>query len=210
MKIAIMSDSHGALDRLEQAFTNIQKAGIKNVLHAGDFLEEGVVEIFAGFPDLNFFIAIGNNDVNQERLAELQKLPNVKIDEVVFAEFGKYKIAISHYDGVAEEKSRDSMTSCEERADEGINPAVDEAPKFLRGISALTPALSPGEREQKEVDIFIHGHTHRPALVRRGKSVMLNPGALCDDGYYLVLDLETMKGRRVFFSREITRDRFDF
>ena len=173
MKIAIMSDSHGALDRLEQAFTNIQKAGIKNVLHAGDFLEEGVVEIFAGFPELNFFIAIGNNDVNQERLEKLKKLHNVKINEVVFAKFGKYKIAISHYDGVAEAKSRE--------------------------ILALTPALSPREREQKEVDIFIHGHTHRPALVRRGKSVMLNPGALCDDGYYLVLDLETMKGRRIFF-----------
>ena len=176
MKIAIMSDSHGALDRLEQSFANIQKAGIKNVLHAGDFLEEGVVEIFAGFPDLNFFIAIGNNDVNQERLAELQKLPNVKIDEVVFAEFGKYKIAISHYDGVAEGKYQ-------------------------------PPNLPPCGRKKgkrENIDIFIHGHTHRPALVRRGKSVMLNPGALCDDGYYLVLDLETMKGRRVFFSREIT------
>ena len=160
MKIAIMSDSHGMIDRVEQSFANIQKAGIKNVLHAGDFLEEGVVEIFAGFPALNFFIAIGNNDVSTERLEKLKKLPNVKIAEVVFVKFGKYEIAISHYDGIAESKSRE--------------------------ISHF-------------VDIFIHGHTHRPAVVRRGKSTMLNPGALCEDGRYVVLDLETMKGKRVLF-----------
>ena len=158
-----MSDSHGALDRLEQAFSNIQKAGIKNILHAGDFLEEGVVEIFAGFPELNFFIARGNNDVNEERLVKLKKLPNVKIAEVVFAKFWKYNIAISHYDGVAEKKSR--------------------------------------EISQK-VDIFVHGHTHRPAVVRRGESIMLNPGALCDDGFYLVLDLKNLRGKRVLFSKE--------
>jgi len=161
MKIAIMSDSHGMIDRVEQSFANIKKAGIKNVLHAGDFLEEGVVEIFAGFPELNFFIAIGNNDVNEERLAELKKLSNLKIEEVVFCKFGKYEIAISHYDGIAESKSR--------------------------------------EISQK-VDIFIHGHTHRPQVVRRGKSTMLNPGALCEDGRYVVLDLETMKGKKRFFS----------
>ena len=161
MKIAIMSDSHGSLDRLEQSFANIKKAGIKSVLHAGDFLEEGVVEIFAEFPELQFFIAIGNNDINEERLGNLKKLPNVKIDETVFCKFGKHKIAISHYDGIAESKSR--------------------------------------EISQK-VDIFIHGHTHRPAVVRREKSIMLNPGALCEDGRYVVLNLETMKGIQRFFN----------
>ena len=161
MKIAIMSDSHGMIDRLEQSFANIEKAEIKNVLHAGDFLEEGSVEAFAGFPNLNFFIAIGNNDVNKERLLELSKLPNVEIKEIIFHKFGKYEISISHYDGIAEAKSRE--------------------------IS-------------KQVDIFIHGHTHRPAVVRREKSTMINPGALCEDGRYVVLDLETMKGKKWFFN----------
>ena len=178
MKIAIISDSHGAIDRLEQVFSNCQQAGIKHILHAGDFLVDGVVEIFAGFPKLNFFIAIGNNDVNQELLAELKKLDNIQLAEVVFAKFGKYQIAISHYDGIAE--------------------------KYFTQKD-LTPTLSSKERELKEnIDIFIHGHTHRPTVVRRGKSTMLNPGALCEDGHYVVLDLETMKGQRMFFSREIS------
>ncbi len=161
MKIAIISDSHGATDYLEKSFQNISQAGIKNVLHAGDFLVDGVVEIFAGFPELNFFIAIGNNDVNLEQLSEFEKLPNVKIAEVVFCQFGKHKIATSHYDGVAEAKSRE---------------------------------------KKEKVDIFIHGHTHRPQVIRRGESNMLNPGALCEDGRYVILDLATMKGQRVFFS----------
>ena len=174
MKIAIISDSHGTIDRLEQVFSNCQQAGIKHILHAGDFLVDGVVEIFAGFPELNFFVAIGNNDVNQKLLAELKNLENVQLAEVVFAKFGKYQIAISHYDGVAESKYKPP------------NPLV-------RG----------NEKEENNIDIFVHGHTHRPAVIRRGKSTMLNPGALCEDGYYVVLDLETMKGRRVFFTRNL-------
>lgn len=164
MKIAIISDSHGSIDRLKSVFINTSKEGIKNILHAGDFLEEGVVKIFAGFSELNFFIAIGNNDVNKERLEKLKRLSNVEIAEVVFCQLGKYNIAISHYDGVAEVKSR--------------------------------------EISQK-VDIFIHGHTHRPTVVRRGKSTMLNPGALCEDGKCVILDLETMKGKRVFYSHKV-------
>jgi putative phosphoesterase len=170
MKIAIMSDSHGSLDRLEQSFANISRAGIKNVLHAGDFLVDGVAEIFAGFPELQFFISVGNNDVNSDLLLAMRKLPNVKIDEVVFCEFKKNIIGISHYDGVAESKSH------------------------------LSASL---EINYKKVDIFIHGHTHRPTVVRREKSTMLNPGALCEDGRYLILDLKTMKGQRVFFSDKL-------
>ena len=164
MKIAIMADSHGLVNRLAESFQHIQTAGITHVLHAGDFLEDGSVEVFAKFPQLQFFIALGNNDVNQERIEALSSLENVILDEVVTLKIKNYTFCLSHYDGIAQKKSR--------------------------------------EKKQR-VDVYIHGHTHRAALVRRKDSTMINPGALCDDGRYLVLDVETMKAKRLFFSQSI-------
>ena len=161
MKVAIISDSHGSLDRLEIVFKNILKANIKNVLHAGDFLVEGVADIFAKFPGLNFFIAIGNNDVNEDNLEKVSNLQNVELAEVITKLLDNKKISISHYDGIAESKSRE---------------------------------------KNELIDIFIHGHTHRPEFVKKGNSVMINPGALCEDGGYVVLDLLSGQGKRIFFT----------
>jgi putative phosphoesterase len=165
MKVAIISDSHGSIDRLEKVFQNLSKAGIENILHAGDFLVEGVDQIFAGFPDLKFFIAIGNNDVNTENLEKVAKLRNVELAEVVTVSLNNKKISISHYDGIAESKSRE---------------------------------------KKEQIDIFIHGHTHRPQILKKGDSIMINPGALCEDGKYIVLDLLTGNGKRVFFVDSIS------
>lgn len=159
-----MADSHGLVNRLAESFQHIQDAGITHVLHAGDFLELGSVEVFAQFPQLKFFIALGNNDVNEERIEELSSLENVVIDEVVTLKIHNYTFSLSHYDGVAQKISL--------------------------------------EKNQR-VDVYIHGHTHRAALVRRKDSTMINPGALCDDGRYLILDVVRMKAKRLFFSEPI-------
>lgn len=96
MRIALLSDSHGGLDRLETALRNLANSEIENVFHAGDFLADDVNEIFAKFPDLKFFIARGNCDVGEEEWGKVQKLPNVIAEDLIATEIAGKKIVMSH------------------------------------------------------------------------------------------------------------------
>jgi len=59
MKVAIVSDSHGAVDRLEILFQKLQAGGITHVIHAGDFVVYSVVDIFKKFSDLKIYVSRG-------------------------------------------------------------------------------------------------------------------------------------------------------
>ncbi len=107
MKLAIVSDSHGAIDRLDTLLANLKKAGVKHLLHGGDFAVYGVTEIFAKYPEIKIWIAQGNADVNEEILDAVRALPNVEMKEVVQFELEGIKIAASHIEGVAEGALRD-------------------------------------------------------------------------------------------------------
>ena len=96
MKIALLSDSHGGLDRLEAALSNLANSEITNVFHAGDFLADSVSEIFAKFPDLKIFIARGNCDVGEEEWGKVQQLPNVIAEDLIETEIAGKKIVMSH------------------------------------------------------------------------------------------------------------------
>lgn len=96
MEIAIISDSHGALDRLDTALTNLQNGGIAEIIHAGDFALGAIAELLQKFPDLNFHIAIGNCDVNAEILERIRTLPNVTLAEFLAFELGSRQFAVAH------------------------------------------------------------------------------------------------------------------
>ncbi|MFH0776318.1 MAG: YfcE family phosphodiesterase [Patescibacteria group bacterium] len=96
MKIAIISDSHGALDRLGEVLRNLDTAGISEVVHAGDFALGGIVELLRKFPELNFRIARGNCDVDAEKILEIANLPNVELAEILEFELGGRRIAAAH------------------------------------------------------------------------------------------------------------------
>lgn len=96
MKIAIIADSHGSLDRLEAALENLRKGGVVEIIHAGDFALGEIAKLLAKFPNLNFRIAIGNCDVDEETLAEVEKLPNVELAKILeFAIEGR-TFAVAH------------------------------------------------------------------------------------------------------------------
>ena len=126
MKVAIVSDSHGAVDRLEVLFQKLQAGGITHVIHAGDFAVYPVVDIFKKFPDLKVYVSRGNCDVNDELVTEIDALPNVKVAEVVTVEWEGIKIAASHYEGIAQ-----------------------------------------NVLQERKVDVFCHGHTHRAKVEER-------------------------------------------
>ncbi len=96
MKIAIISDSHGALDRLGEVLANLRSGGVREIIHAGDFALGEIVELLRKFPELNFRIARGNCDVDAGKIAEIGKLPNVELAEILEFELGGQRIAVAH------------------------------------------------------------------------------------------------------------------
>lgn len=158
MKLAIIADSHGALDRLEKVFQRLSQKKITKVLHLGDFLVEGVCEVFERYPDIFFWIARGNADVNEDLAQKIQDLSHVLMQEVIEINLEGVRIVSSHIPGVAEKKER-----------------------------------------PKEGDLFCHGHTHRPQIQKKDGVIFLNPGALCEEGKYFLLELPSLKLERVSF-----------
>ena len=162
MKIAIVADSHGSLDRLSEVLENLNNAGIKHLIHAGDGINYGIEEIFQKYPEIQIYYSQGNCDVNQELLEEINKLNNCEIKDVIFTEIEDVKIGVSHVEGIAE--------------------------------SLL---------KNEAVRIFCHGHTHRAKVEERDQKMILNPGALMEDGKYFLLNLETFDIEQKRFNEEI-------
>jgi len=95
-KVAIISDSHGALDRFGEALQNLSEGGVQQVIHAGDFLADGVEELLGKFPNLEFQIARGNCDVNEELIANIRQLPNIELEDILEFELSGKKFAAAH------------------------------------------------------------------------------------------------------------------
>ncbi len=52
----------------------------------------------------------------------------------------------------------------------------------------------------ERVDVFIHGHTHRPRVETKNGTLILNPGSLMDGAGYMVLEIPSLKvDRRLVF-----------
>jgi len=98
MLIALVSDSHGALTRLETLLTTLQDNGVPYLIHAGDFAVYGIVEVLKKFPEINILLALGNCDVNEEILTALKQLPNVQLKEVHKHKIDEIKIAVAHFE----------------------------------------------------------------------------------------------------------------
>lgn len=101
MKLAVISDSHYAVDELAKFMDFLEREGIHYLAHAGDFVTSGVVEIFRQHPEINCYIAIGNCDYG-ETIKSLQQMPNMTIDTVVYFELEGKHFAISHKEGTAQ------------------------------------------------------------------------------------------------------------
>lgn len=163
MQIAIVADSHGSLDRLEEVLKNLQKAKIKYLIHAGDGINYGIEDIFIRYPEIHIFYALGNCDVNSELITELKKIPHVKIESILELVIEQIKIGVSHIQGIAE-----------------------------------------ANLKAKKIDVFIHGHTHRAKIDKQKDRLILNPGALSEDGKYYVLSLPELKIEIKRFDENLT------
>jgi len=152
MKLAVVSDSHHALDELEKLLSYLKQAGINHLAHAGDFMTSGVTELFAKYPDIKVFIARGNMDWYGNMLKDMRQLAHVTIDDVVFFELEGVQFAISHIQGMAQNSAK-----------------------------------------ERQIDVFIHGHTHRPKIDKTDRGLVLNPGSLMDGAGFMLVDLPSLE-----------------
>jgi len=134
MKIAILSDIHDNIWRLERLLTGLQA---DRLLFCGDFCAPftlaQMAEGFAG----PIHVVWGNNDGDRLFLAQVAaRFPHVTLHgDFAELELDGRRVAVTHY------------------------------PEIGRALA-----------HSGIYDLVCHGHSHRPAVVRVGQTVQVNPG----------------------------------
>ncbi len=105
--LALVADSHGAVDRLEKVLERCAANGWP-MAHAGDGIVDGIVPLLKKFPNVQIYWARGNADTDDDLAAEVSALPNVILSKVVTFDHEGQKFSISHYEGEAEAMNRDA------------------------------------------------------------------------------------------------------
>ena len=100
-QIAIISDSHDNIPRIEQMLKMIEIKDIKTIIHCGDVCTRDTLRyLYQNFKG-KIYLSMGNSDIDHEIK---EKIDNVKI----FSKFGEIKInnikiAFTHYPTKAKE-----------------------------------------------------------------------------------------------------------
>lgn len=109
MKIAIISDSHDNIPRINQMLEILTKEDIKTIIHCGDVCAPGVMkyigEKFGGI----IYLSLGNVDGDHEMMNKMiyENLKNIKL----FEKFGEIeidniRIAFTHFPESAKELAK--------------------------------------------------------------------------------------------------------
>lgn len=109
MKIAIVSDSHASLDRLEQFLCAIEKGGIRDVIHCGDCFMDGLPDLLKQYKNIQIDISRGNWDQDEAINNELNQLPNVTCKEIIQKKIQGITVCVSHIPGIAEKKLKNEF-----------------------------------------------------------------------------------------------------
>lgn len=91
MKIAVVSDSHKALDKLNFALEKLKEFELDLIVHAGDFVSEDALIKLSNF-GTPYYAVFGNNDTD---LHHLEDLYSVKKEPFIFEHNG-LKIKLMH------------------------------------------------------------------------------------------------------------------
>ena len=112
MKIAILSDSHDSIEKLEDAVEIIKKEEPKLILHAGDFCSPYTAFPFKGI-DIPFIGVFGNNDGDKLSLREKYLGIGELFDYSKVVEIeGGYKILITHYPDLVDSLAKSGDYNC--------------------------------------------------------------------------------------------------
>lgn len=101
MRIAIISDSHHAVDTVKKLLNHLRETGIKHLIHAGDFIGYKVESVFADFPDIQSWIARGNCDSRGSTLDYLNGLDHVVVSDLLRFSIDGVSFIVGHIPGSA-------------------------------------------------------------------------------------------------------------
>lgn len=101
MEVAVISDSHYAVDSVERLMNHLETIGITHLIHAGDFVGQGIERVFQRHPNITSFIARGNCDMYGNVMDTMNQLSHVKVGEVLKFELDGIRFIVSHIPGVA-------------------------------------------------------------------------------------------------------------
>lgn len=115
----------------------------------------------------------------------------------LFAKFPEVKIWYARGNADMDEKLIAEVSALK-------NVTLQEVVSFKHGKQTFGVSHYEGEAEKvlngKRIDIWLHGHTHRAKAIRNtDASVVVNPGALFEDGKYILWNPKKGTGERVFY-----------
>ena len=101
MQIAIISDSHYAVDKVTRLYSHLQEEGVTHLIHAGDFIGQGIEKVFKAFPSITSYVARGNCDTYGNVMEAVKKLSHVIVDDILYFELESIRFIVSHIPGTA-------------------------------------------------------------------------------------------------------------
>ncbi|MBV4420377.1 metallophosphatase family protein [Clostridium tyrobutyricum] len=192
MKIAVISDIHGNLEALEEAFSNIQNRDVDTVLCLGDLVGYGPYpnEVVEFIKKNNILSILGNYDA-----AVLEEKFNYIRDN----EVNKFCMPWA-----AKEVNKENKTYLKSLPRQIVIEFNNRKIRFVHGSTrAINEYLIENSRQSEEVmenlqeDILVCAHTHIPFRKDYGSKILLNDGSIGKpkigrpNGTYLIIDLES-------------------
>jgi putative phosphoesterase len=102
MKIAVLSDSHDNITKLDVALPTLRSADA--IIHCGDLCSPFMIHrLGSGVGDIPVHIVWGNNEGDPWRIAKVaDEYPHVTLHgELAELELGKLRVAVNHYPKIA-------------------------------------------------------------------------------------------------------------
>lgn len=103
MKLAVLSDSHDNIWKLDQALPDLEKADV--ILHCGDLCSPFMIKRLAeGVGDTPIHVVWGNNDGDQFTISRIaREYTHVTLHgDLATLELDKVRVAANHYPEIAE------------------------------------------------------------------------------------------------------------
>jgi len=164
-KVAIISDSHDNLPRINQMLEMVKKENINTIIHCGDVCTTNTLDYFCQNFDGNIYLSMGNVDHDHKINKEIKNLK-------IFSKFGDLKInnlniAFTHYPKKAKELALTEKYNfifyghTHQPWEENINSTKIINPGTLAGIwnrstfAILDTTLPAGRQENKNVELII-------------------------------------------------------
>ena len=192
MKIAVISDIHGNIEALEEAFSNIQNRNLDTIVCLGDLVGYGPYpnEVVEFIKKNNILSILGNYDA-----AVLEEKFNYIRDN----EVNKFCMPWA-----AKEVNKENKTYLKSLPRQIIIEFNNMKIRFVHGSTrAINEYLIENSRQSQEVmenlqeDILVCGHTHIPFRKDYGSRILLNDGSIGKpkigrpNGTYLIIDLKS-------------------